>query len=834
MMGRRWLLLALAGIALVLIAGRAIASSYVDHLWYEAVGGGALWRTRTFYTTVVVVGSAVLSGAVIFLNLYAVRRSIVSLVLPRRVANIEIGEEVPGTYLMAAVIGLSMLFGVLLRMSGRTWQTLALAIHGVSFGETDPYFKADLGFFVYWVPFETALHLWALITLLAATALVVCLYALTPSLRVERGTLHVSAYVRRHLSVIASLLLLLLAWTYRLDGFELVIDGSVSELGFGYADRHFGLRAAPILAFLTVGAALVVLWTGWVGQLPIVLGAVSVVLLLSFILKQVVPALDLGPSGPSDIIAREEPFSEIRELYSEHAFAVDDIVTADGSAGFQSWAEAARGVPTWDNPMLARALGWSHRPPPHDAPVGISMAPFGLLATTLIPPSDSALGTDQADTWVLARARAARADTRGGPVRVDARGLPAAEDELLSGVLVYPGARAYSLVIDSLGADAAPYLNTLASRVAHAWSLQNFHLLLREQVDARTTIVTRRDVAERVRALVPFLAQGSSVSSVIVGDSLYWILELYSSSTTYPLSTPVSVAGASRKYFQHSATAVVAAATGRVRIVRAPKLDPILRSWESLFPSLFTTTQSLPRGLIDMLPPVHDGALAQSIVFARFGTRHSSATNNHLASRFGADTTVALSDLTPAVLPISNPATTWMRPVLDTAERVVGIMLATGGSSRVTRWVPVAQPGPSWSRLLDRIQVPVDTTTPPRDTRLVRGPMRAFPMAGSIAFTQTTYAWRANAAPTVARVAVLAGDSVGTGPTFAHAAGVSLEPDAATPLAAPDFRARVDSIYAALLAAMRRGDWVAFGEAMDALGVTLAAPRPLVPPPSPR
>ena len=833
-MGRRWLLLTLAGIAVVLIAGRALASSYVDHLWHEAVGGGALWRTRTFYTTVVVVGSAVLSGAVIFLNLYAVRRSIAALVLPRRVANLEIGEEVPAPYLMAAVIGLSVLFGVLLRMSGRTWQAFALAIHGVPFGEADPYFHADLGFFVYWVPFETALHLWALITLLAATALVVCLYALTPSLRVERGTLHVSAYVRRHLSVIASLLLLLLAWTYRLDGFELVIDGSVSEAGFGYADRHFGLSASWWLAFLTVGAALVVLWTGWVGQLPIVLGAVSVVLLLSFILRQVMPALDLGPSAPSDIVAREQPFNEIRELYSEHAFAVDDIVAADGSAGFQSWPDAARGVPTWDAPVLARALGWSHRLPPHDAPVEIAMAPFGLLATTLIPSADTVLGTDEDDAWVVARARASRIDGRGGPVRVDARGLPAAEDELLSGVLIHPGARAYRLVVDSLATGAAPSLNTLSSRVAHAWSLQNFRLLFREQVDARAAIVTHRDVRDRVRALVPFLEQGSTISSVFAGDSLYWILELYSSSTTYPFSAPVPVAGASRKYFQHGATAVVTAATGRVRIVRAPKLDPILRSWVSLFPSLFSTTHDFPRGLMEMLPPAHDGALAQSIVFSRFGTRRGRAPGNHLASHFGADSTITPTELTPVVLPISDPAATWMRPVLDSAERVVGIMLATGGSSRVTLWVPTAQPGVSWSRLLERIQLPVDTATPPRDTRFVRGPMRAFPIAGSIAFIQTTYAWRSSAPPTVARVAVLAGDSVGTGPTFAHAAGVGLEPDAATPLAAPDFRARVDAIYAAILAAMRRGDWVAFGEAMDALGATLAAPRPLVPSPPPR
>ena len=85
-------------------------------------------------------------------------------------------------------------------------------ILGRPFGETDPYFGADLGFFVYWLPFETAVHYWAIVVLVSITVLVILLYALTPSLRWERGTLHVSAYVRRHFTILGAVLLLILAW----------------------------------------------------------------------------------------------------------------------------------------------------------------------------------------------------------------------------------------------------------------------------------------------------------------------------------------------------------------------------------------------------------------------------------------------------------------------------------------------------------------------------------------------------------------------------------------------------------------------------------------------
>ena len=140
----RWLLV-LAAVAVALFVGRALAASYADRLWYAALGAEALWRDRLWYTLLARGGSALLAGAFVFANLYAVRRSVVSLVLPRRLANVEIGEEVPGRHLVVAAALIAILFGWLLALPAETWQQLALAQHGVPFREADPYFEADLG-----------------------------------------------------------------------------------------------------------------------------------------------------------------------------------------------------------------------------------------------------------------------------------------------------------------------------------------------------------------------------------------------------------------------------------------------------------------------------------------------------------------------------------------------------------------------------------------------------------------------------------------------------------------------------------------------------------------
>ena len=120
----------------------------------------------------------------------------------RREPSIEIGEEVPGRYMMTAAVVLSALLGIALAYPSDDWTSFVLARSGAAFGETDPYSGVDLGFFVFWLPFENALWNWAFLCIAVVAVAVMLLYALTPSLRWRRGSLYVSMYVRRHVAVI--------------------------------------------------------------------------------------------------------------------------------------------------------------------------------------------------------------------------------------------------------------------------------------------------------------------------------------------------------------------------------------------------------------------------------------------------------------------------------------------------------------------------------------------------------------------------------------------------------------------------------------------------------
>ena len=812
---RRWLLLGLAALAAILLAGRALASVYVDYQWFRAMDAEALWRAKTAATLLIGGVSAAAGTLFVFLNLYAVRRSVVSVALPRRVANIEIGEEIPPRYLTIVTVLLSMVLGALLTVPQESWTTFDLARNGILFGETDPYFQFDLGYFVYWLPFETSLFIWSLIALLLVAAVVVFLYSMTRSLRWERGRFYLTGYVRRHLAVLAALALLMLSWSYRLDAYDLLTVGSGSAGAFSYVDHRVTIPASLVLALVTIAVAVLVLWAGWTGQARVVPWAIGIVLLLSLLLKQVAPTVALRFATPADPTLRERPYLATRAGYTRRAFAVDRIQSVDSLVLFQTLAQASRSVSIWDASALkrvvdrgagagVRTLGWQ-------------TSDAGLLAVLPHP----TISTNTTSPWTIAYASAVRVDERGGLLRTDTGGSTQADERTIAAPVVAEDLEGYAIVPDTTDRVAAPAVQSSFDRLAHAWSLQNLRLLMSDMPSPRSRILMHRAVRDRVRRLVPYFALGTEVVPLVHADSLLWLIDLYSASTTYPLSQPAFVAGDARSYFQHAGTSFVNAATGRVTIVLDSAPDPIARTWLRRFPAQFRQWGELSPSLVAAIPPASDAAYAQAVALGRVGRRSDPPVERHLPRMNGTDTMLVGGQPPPIHIPGAGNALAWVQPLLDDIERVDGAVIATGGAIRRTYWMPLPITGPRWAAVVDRLQRPADSTIVP-GSRMVRGAVRTVPLNGSLAFVQTAYAVRDDGPPAVARVSVLVSDSVRSGSTLADALGVALSGDSAgLPLSEEDFRARVTRLYAAMRTAMRAGDWVAFGKAYSELGALL-------------
>ncbi len=806
-----------AGIALVLLLGRWGASLYTDYLWYVALGARDVWRARVLTVATMTSASFVVAFLFALLNLYAVRQSVVSLVVQRRIANLEISEEVQGRSLVASAVAVSALVAGLLTFPASKWHVALLAVVGQPFGESASYYQADLGFFVYWLPFESALHVWAIIVLVVVTALVVVLYALTPSLRWERGALYVSAYVRRHFTMLGAVVLLVLAWSYRLGMYKLLAVGSGDGGAFTLVDDRVLFPATLLLSVVTLCAAVVVAWAGWTGQMRIAFAAVTLVLLMSLISRTVAPLVVRRSVDPVEQKRMELSYLGTRLSYTRRAYGVDRMRVESLGTGFATAEDAALSVAVWDAGTLVRAAERMRRG--RVVGDGANWQAGGSALSALLVEHGNEGTPDGRDVWGVDRFDATTADERGVPLRASGSAL-ASYDLVLPEPAVYDSAPAYSVLSDSLGQLAGVEMVSTRSRLMHAWSLQNFRLLFGELPADRAVMMERRAVRERLRALVPFFEQGSEVMPVVASDSLYWVVELYSASSSYPLAQRFTVLGIERGYFQHAATAVVNAASGRVRIVSDVAPEPVAASWQAYFPRLFRPATQLPSALRAVLPPITDGARTQALAFGAAGRRGDSLEVRHFASPDGADSSASREPARAVIPMLTGVSALW--PLLDSTERVRGVVAASGGLSRATSWIPMVSDGNRWGAVVDRLRM-ADTAL--HDASAVRSQIRVVPLAGKPMYIQPTFLARPGATPTLAHVVTAIGDSVRVGVSLAASLGVA--PRASTtPGASPSLQLRADSLYRVMRDALGRGDWTAFGRAFDALGFALRVTRP--------
>ncbi|HKS05346.1 MAG TPA: UPF0182 family protein [Gemmatimonadaceae bacterium] len=811
---KRRLWLSLAVVALGLLVGRGLSGAYAEYRWFDALGASDVWRLQFVNASLLRVLAFVAGTGIAFVNFWGVRHSVVSLVLPRRLGGIEIGEEVPPSHLMAVVVMLSVIVGFAFAIPAGDWQSMVFARGGVPFDEADPYFSEDIGFFVYWLPFERAAYAWTVSIVMLVSVLVIGLYALTPSLKWERGRIHVSTYVRRHVSVIGGVSLALLAWSFRLDAYDTVLNGSGADGMYNGFDHQLGVPISLWLAYLAIGSSIAVAWAGWNGQSRVALTVMTVVLLLTPTLKFALPVAVSWATTPVDPALRDRAFIANRAAFTRRGFAVDRIRFAQAGEALRSPQDAAY-VSVWDPAALERALEYARRRGPFVGAPTLTMTRTGPVFVALessAPASGATTGT-----WASVRALSSFTDERGAVVRVDETGRFPLDETALRPPLVYPRARGHLVVQDTLRPPAAPQMNSFVARLAEAWNVQNFRLLSSSLAHGR--MVRRRDVRERVAALLPFFTLGSAEYPIAQGDSVLWAVELYTANANYPIGRKFAVtSGGEVNYFRHAGTALVNAHTGRVTVQMDESPDPIARTWISHLTTTLARPTSLMPSLLAQLPPDVEGADKQAAAFAAAGSRSEGAARRNLPRHDGSDS-LAMSRYPTIVWMPSIGASVWTTPLVDPDDRVSGVLVATGGAHRETLWFRSTDSSTTWAGLLERLQRAAQSGDA-RDPQ-ASGRVRLLPLAnGGLLAVQPFYAWPDDRSPYVHRVAVALRDTATAATSIARAVGAPVR--AGPEPANPDAKAeRLRALYEEMRAALRRGDLAAFGAAFDAMGALL-------------
>lgn len=138
-------------------------------------------------------------------------------------------------------------------------------------------------------------------------------------------------------------------------------------------------------------------------------------------------------------------------------------------------------------------------------------------------------------------------------------------------------------------------------RLVFAKHLRDWRMLLTEDFTPQTKLLFRRNIRSRVRAIAPFLRYDSDPYLVVANASdeptenyLYWVIDAYTTSDRYPYSDPLDN---DFNYIRNSVKVVIDAYHGSVSFYIADAADPIIQTWNQIFPGMFQSLEQMPVAL---------------------------------------------------------------------------------------------------------------------------------------------------------------------------------------------------------------------------------------------
>ncbi|WP_017653026.1 UPF0182 family protein [Fortiea contorta] len=142
-------------------------------------------------------------------------------------------------------------------------------------------------------------------------------------------------------------------------------------------------------------------------------------------------------------------------------------------------------------------------------------------------------------------------------------------------------------------------IGALWKRWLFATYLKDWQMVLTQDFSPQTKILLRRNVKERIQAIAPFLKYDRNPYLVAANTGnnnnyLYWIVDAYTTSDHYPYS---DTGGDKINYIRNSVKVVIDAYNGSVNFYIADDTDPMIATWQSMFPNLFKPLDAMPANL---------------------------------------------------------------------------------------------------------------------------------------------------------------------------------------------------------------------------------------------
>ncbi|WP_236082579.1 UPF0182 family protein [Acidipropionibacterium jensenii] len=178
-------------------------------------------------------------------------------------------------------------------------------------------------------------------------------------------------------------------------------------------------------------------------------------------------------------------------------------------------------------------------------------------------------------------------------------------------------------------------VGNLLVRAMYATKFADINLMLSDRVHSDSRILYDRTPLDRVTRVAPWLKVDSDALPSLVNGRLVWIVDGYTTSGNYPNSTRVDLRQASSdsnsqqrqaqpdeqvNYIRNSVKAVVDAYDGTVQLYAWDQSDPILKTWQKVYPGLVKPRTAMSADLLQHVRYPQDLFKVQRQILGRYHT----------------------------------------------------------------------------------------------------------------------------------------------------------------------------------------------------------------------
>jgi uncharacterized membrane protein (UPF0182 family) len=641
-------LLILLLLLLLLFSVRTIATIYTDWLWFREVGYATVWLRQWSARLVVFVVAFLVGLLFLPVNWLIARRRAMQDTTPFSPRLL----RSPGIRWIILGLGLFLAFSFAGAMAAQ-WEIWLRYLNRVPFGVTDPIFGRDVAFYIFELPPFRFLQGWLLSLIFISLLGTIAIYAANHLSDIQRGMWRPqqSAELRQHVAVIGGILLLVWAAGYILDVYGLLFSEGGIVYGATYTDIRATLLALRIQLVLITLAALAVLYNVFRLnlRLPLLFGGLW--LAATLLVGNLYPGLLQRYVVEPNEISLESEYLANNIAFTRQAFQLDEIETQPfapiaplAGQDLLENANTLRNIRLWDYRPLQQTYTQLQALRPYYAFNEVDIDRYeidGEQRQVMLAGRELDKAQLPAPSWV----NRSLEFTHGyglvmNPVDVFTpegrpaffiRDLPPTSTVAIEVTRpeIYYGELTNDAVFVSSGREEFNYpsgdenvyasyegtggvlLDSALNRLAIALRLSDANVLLSNDITGQTRVQFNRAIQERIRQITPFLTLDQDPYLAVVDGRLVWIQDAYTTSDDYPYSTPVRIPrktseaalpgelplfplGPPINYIRNAAKVVVDAYDGTVTYYLSAPEDPLVQSYQRIFPDLFLPLEAMP------------------------------------------------------------------------------------------------------------------------------------------------------------------------------------------------------------------------------------------------